>query len=86
MSTTTVERLSVLETKVDDLGEKFASLEKKVDVLDVKLDGIKDQLILSAGKEKGLSLSWAWIVGGLGFVAAVIALLLNTIRLFQLGQ
>ena len=86
MGVTTTERLLVLETKVDNLGEKFENLEKKVDILDGKLDVIQAQLIQAVGREKGFSMSWTWIVGGLGFIAAVVALLLNAIRLFQLGQ
>ena len=64
MGSTTVERLSVVETKVDDLSTKFSNIESKVDkVLDAINKGNFDKRISRLENLKWLTSLLAAIAG-----------------------
>lgn len=92
----TQKRLEEVQTIKHQLDTQLATFLTK-DVYESKHDLIQQQLneqrsLLAtyqsqqAGQNKGISMAWAWVFGGITFVAAVVALLLNAIRLFELGQ
>jgi hypothetical protein len=50
------------------------AFEAKADALDKRIDTLHDQIIEWKGREKGLSLTASFIVGGVGLIATILAI------------
>jgi len=59
-----------------------SEVEILIKSLNEKLEMLKIREVTEQGKSTGISSSWAMIVGGIAVVSAIIALLLNAIKLF----
>ena len=64
----------------DVYDSKHELLQKQHDALDKKVNLF---ISTSVGQNKGLSMAWAWILGGFTLLGIVTAIVLNAIRLFS---
>jgi hypothetical protein len=80
-----VEKISDLQLGMKDFlslstfSASHGDLQKQIDAINKKVDTILD---LSRGKSMGMGMIWAWVIGGATLVGVVIAVILNSLRLF----
>ena|SRR3990167_5672809 len=79
-----------LDVKLDNLASDIKDLKdgmsSRVADLESRTKKLEDKLIGYEGKGTGIKMSWLVIAGLITFLASSIALVLNAIRLFNLGS
>jgi hypothetical protein len=65
----------VYEARHDLLQKQLDNLEKKIEIADGK----------NQGQSKGINMVYVWVVGSITLIGAIVALVLNAIRLFSNG-
>lgn len=65
---------------------KFINIEKNFDSMIKEISSLRETRSLNTGKSEGVGVGWAWIVGAITVIAAVIALVLNAVRLLNVGM